>query len=233
MRVAAPNFQTVRLSKGKHRSPEEGVCVIELASMLRGRRFSDREPCVDPAIGAFLWGYHDHLSDELRQNLYGCAAQVLHTRGDDELAARRAEMCRTWARQARSLRPRRLVLLRGVYMHVFATVSAPRERRPRRLRARRGLRRQHGPPRPRLAHLDARLHRHAVSGGLREATERTRDVATPRPGDGVAGRIWIRGCSREGSGVTHSPSPGILPHVELEPLSALLRRLRRGVSHHY
>jgi hypothetical protein len=117
--VAAPNFQTVRLSKGKHRSPEEGVCVIELASMLRGRRFSDREPCVDPAIGAFLWGYHDHLSDELRQNLYGCAAQVLHTRGDDELAARRAAMCRTWARQARSLRPRRLVLLRGVYMHVI------------------------------------------------------------------------------------------------------------------
>lgn len=76
--------------------------------MLAGRKFSDWVPCVDPAIGAFLRGYNDHLSDELRQHLYRYAARVLDTWVDLELAERRAEMCRTWARQAEAIRPRRL-----------------------------------------------------------------------------------------------------------------------------
>jgi hypothetical protein len=116
---AVSTYQTVRLARGKHRSPEDGACVVELASMLKGSRFSDSVYCVDPAIGAFLWGYNDHISDDLRQSLYRCGAQVLDTRGDDELAARCAEMCRTWARQARALRPRQLVVLRGAYLHVI------------------------------------------------------------------------------------------------------------------
>jgi len=76
--------------------------------MLAGRRFSDWVPCVDPAIGAFLRGYNDHLSDELRQDLYRYAARVLDTWVDLELTERRAEMCRTWARQAQAVNPRRL-----------------------------------------------------------------------------------------------------------------------------
>jgi len=36
--------QTIRLSRGKHSSPEEGACVMELASMLAGEPFSDH-PC--------------------------------------------------------------------------------------------------------------------------------------------------------------------------------------------
>lgn len=69
--------------------------MIKLASMLKGRRFSDRLYCVDPAIRGFLWGYHDHVSDELRQrDLYRFAAEVLDTRRDAELTARRAEICR-------------------------------------------------------------------------------------------------------------------------------------------
>lgn len=105
----APSYQTVRLSRGRHRSPQDGACVIELASMLKGRRFSDRLYCVDPAIMGFLWGYHDHLSDELRQrDLYRVAGVVLDTRRDDHLAARRAEMCRVWALQAQVVSRRRL-----------------------------------------------------------------------------------------------------------------------------
>jgi hypothetical protein len=106
---APPSYQTVRLSRGRHRSPEGGACVMELASMLKGRRFSDRVYCVDPAIMAFLWGYHDHISDDLRQkDLYRVAGVVLDTRRDDELTARRAEMCRIWALQAQAVSRRRL-----------------------------------------------------------------------------------------------------------------------------
>lgn len=92
---------------------------MELASMLAGEQFSDSVPCVDPAIGAFLRGYQDHLPDELREDLYRYAAWVLDTHGDDELAVRRAGMCRTWARQVRSSHRRRVVLLRGTHMRVL------------------------------------------------------------------------------------------------------------------
>jgi hypothetical protein len=34
--MSVPNHQTIKLSKGKHTSPEEGACVMELASMLAG-----------------------------------------------------------------------------------------------------------------------------------------------------------------------------------------------------
>jgi len=105
--VAPANYQTVRLSSGKHRSAEDGVCVMELAAMLGGY-FSDHVHCVDPAIKAFLWGYNDHIDDDLRQDLYHYAAAVLNTRRDDELSARRAEMCRIWANQAQSVRRWRL-----------------------------------------------------------------------------------------------------------------------------
>jgi hypothetical protein len=126
---APPTYQTVRLSPGRHRSPEEGACALELASMLKGRPFSDRVYCVDPAIMAFVWGYHDHISDDLRQrDLYRVAALILDTRRDDELAARRAEMCRVWALQARSLR-RRPVLLRGKYLRVLWRLQFERRER--------------------------------------------------------------------------------------------------------
>jgi len=82
---------------------------MELASMLSGSRFSDWLYCVDPAIMAFLWGYHDHISDDLRQaDLYRYAAAVLDTRRTRELSARRAEMCRVWALQAQCVRRSRL-----------------------------------------------------------------------------------------------------------------------------
>jgi hypothetical protein len=57
------NFQTVRLARGRHRSAEDGACVMELASMLAGERFTDRPKSVCPVIAAFLRGYNDALPE--------------------------------------------------------------------------------------------------------------------------------------------------------------------------
>ena len=35
------SYQTIKFSKGKHAYPEEGACVMELASMLAGEPFTD------------------------------------------------------------------------------------------------------------------------------------------------------------------------------------------------
>jgi hypothetical protein len=71
------SHQTVRLAKGRHSSPQHGVCVMELASMLAGEAFSDRPSSVAPSIAAFLRAYNDMIDDERRQDLYAYAARIL------------------------------------------------------------------------------------------------------------------------------------------------------------
>src|SRR5918911_2783052 len=85
MKNRFPSHQTVKLARGKHSSPREGVCIMELASMLAGERFSDRPYCVSPAIGGFLRAYNDFVDDRLRQDLYRLASAVVGTRGTPEV----------------------------------------------------------------------------------------------------------------------------------------------------
>jgi len=87
------SHQTVRLRRGKHASPEKGVCVMELASMLAGEPFSDRPQAVCPVIGAYLRSYNDVVDDERRQDLYRYASEAIGSAGPAALRRRRAERC--------------------------------------------------------------------------------------------------------------------------------------------
>ncbi len=103
--------QTIQLSKGKHTSPDEGACVMELASMLSGEPFSDHPRSVCPVISALLRRYNDTLDDWRRQDLYAYAAKVVGSRGNARLERMRTEYLRTWIadrsprRRQRWLRP--------------------------------------------------------------------------------------------------------------------------------
>src|SRR5947208_7984501 len=74
------SYQTIKLSKGKHLSPDEGACVMELASMLAGERFSDHPRAVCPVIAVVLRGYNDGADDRRRQELYRYASEAVGTR---------------------------------------------------------------------------------------------------------------------------------------------------------
>src|SRR3954451_21654495 len=87
------SHQTVRLRRGKHASPEKGVCVMKLASMLAGEPFSDRPQAVCPVIGAYLRSYNDVVDDERRQDLYRYASEAIGSAGAAALRRRRAERC--------------------------------------------------------------------------------------------------------------------------------------------
>jgi len=91
--MPVPSHQTIRLSRGRHASPDDGACVMELASMLAGEPFSDQPVSVCPVIGAFLRTYNDGVDDERRQDLYPYAALVVGTRGGPELVRRRKRLC--------------------------------------------------------------------------------------------------------------------------------------------
>jgi hypothetical protein len=106
--VAQASHQTIRLSKGKHASPSEGACVMELASMLAGEPFTDRPATVCPVIAGFMRAYNDRVDDERRQDLYRYAAEVVGTRVTPEVEHAREHRCLEWAEAMRRQRPRPL-----------------------------------------------------------------------------------------------------------------------------
>jgi hypothetical protein len=93
-----PTHQTVRLAKGRHPAPALGACVMELASMLAGERFSDRPQTASPVIAAFLRTYNDAIDDDRRQDLYPLAALIVGTARGRNLEKERASRCLEFAR---------------------------------------------------------------------------------------------------------------------------------------
>jgi hypothetical protein len=104
------SYQTIKLSKGKHASPEDGACVMELASMLAGEPFTDHPASVCPVIGSFMRAYNDSVDDSRRQDLYSYASMVVGSRTCADIQRTRAEFLTAWAHQFRRSRwTRRLV----------------------------------------------------------------------------------------------------------------------------
>ncbi len=88
-----PSHQTVNLARGRHQSPDDGACVMELASMLADEPFTDAPATASPIVGAFLRTYNDSVDDGRRQDLYAYAADVVGTRGPKEAERRRSWLC--------------------------------------------------------------------------------------------------------------------------------------------
>jgi hypothetical protein len=109
--VSPVSHQTIKLSKGKHVSPADGACVMELASMLAGETFSDHPASVCPVIGSFLRAYNDSIDERRRQDLYGYAARVVGSRAGISVQRERAERLMAWAIEMRRRRWTRLLLL--------------------------------------------------------------------------------------------------------------------------
>ena len=91
------SYQTIKLSKGKHSSPEDGACVMELASMLAGESFTDHPVSVCPVIGSFLRAYNDSIDDSRRQALYEYASRVVGSRSAQCTQQARADRLAVWA----------------------------------------------------------------------------------------------------------------------------------------
>jgi hypothetical protein len=99
--MTSVTHQTIKLSRGKHRSPDEGACVVELASMLGGEDFSDHPTAVCPVIGALLRAHNDSIDDEHRQDLYAYAAKVVGSRSPGSVQDARAARLSEWDKQVR------------------------------------------------------------------------------------------------------------------------------------
>jgi hypothetical protein len=88
-----------KLEAGRHRSPSDGVCIVELASIIAGESFSDRPRCVCEVLAAFLRNWNDRAGYADRQRLLPYADRLIRTGGDPEATLRRRETCLAWTRE--------------------------------------------------------------------------------------------------------------------------------------
>ena len=86
-----------KLEAGRHRSSADGVCIVELASILAGEDFSDRPSCVCEVLAAFLRNWNDRAGYADRQRLLPYADRLIHTAGDPAATRRRRGICLAWA----------------------------------------------------------------------------------------------------------------------------------------
>ena len=107
-----PTFQTARLTRGKHSSPQHGVCVMELASMLAGEPFTDQPSSVSRLLAAFLRMYNDTVDDRRRQDLYAYASTAVGTACSQVTEHDRVERLLTWTDEMWARRPHRALLRR-------------------------------------------------------------------------------------------------------------------------
>lgn len=89
--------ESLRLEFGAHRSPGDGVCIVELASILAGEEFSDRPECVDEPIAAFLRSWNDRASHVDRQRLRPYAERIVGSRAGPAVTAARRDICLAFA----------------------------------------------------------------------------------------------------------------------------------------
>ena len=91
------NLDSVRLDPGAHRSPRDGVCLMELASLMAEEKFSDRPRCVCAVIAAFLRDWNDRSGHAQRQHLRPYAKRVIGSRSHRSVTHRRRDVCLIWS----------------------------------------------------------------------------------------------------------------------------------------
>jgi len=116
--MGSVTYQTIRLSKGKHRSAEDGACVMELASMLAGEQFTDHPVSACPVVAALLRSYNDAIDDHRRQDLYAYASRVVGSRASLAVERARADRLTAWTHERRP--PRRTRWLMPGRLRAFA-----------------------------------------------------------------------------------------------------------------
>ena len=77
------------LTSGSHVSPDDGVCVMELVSLLGGEPFTDRPGCVSPYLTSYAIGLNDRTTDARRQDLKRFIPLLPGTRDDGKDETRR------------------------------------------------------------------------------------------------------------------------------------------------
>lgn len=76
------DLSSVVLTTGKHKSPDEGLCLLELSALFAGESHTDHPVCVSPVLGEFGRRLNDVLPDGMRQRLIPLVPRMVGTAND-------------------------------------------------------------------------------------------------------------------------------------------------------
>ncbi len=88
--------EIVRLQKGRHRRPGDGVCAMELVAWMAGESHTDHPQSVSPVIAAFSRCFNDALDSAHRRRLALLTARMIGTCGTRQLDLARSQMLWNW-----------------------------------------------------------------------------------------------------------------------------------------
>ena len=84
------DFTSIVLAHGSHKTPEQGMCLLEAVAWIAGEPFSDHPACVDRALAAFGRSFNDRIRDDERQLLKPLIPMLVGTAAGPDLSRRRA-----------------------------------------------------------------------------------------------------------------------------------------------
>jgi hypothetical protein len=91
------DLESVVLKSGAHKSPEDGMCLLEVVSMFAGEDFGDAPACVDPILAQFGRSWNDGMrSDAERAQLKQYIARLPGTNKGSALSQKRGWMALDW-----------------------------------------------------------------------------------------------------------------------------------------
>ena len=76
------------LKEGKHKSLDDGACVMELVSYIAGEPWTDRPKCACPVLTSYAIRYNDRVDDAQRQKLKEVIPLLLNSRNEGLQLAR-------------------------------------------------------------------------------------------------------------------------------------------------
>jgi hypothetical protein len=88
--------EIVRLRRGHHRRPGDGVCTMELVAWMAGEKHSDRPRSASPVLAEFTRSFNDALDATQRQRLGTLAARMVGSRGTPDQERVRGQILWNW-----------------------------------------------------------------------------------------------------------------------------------------
>ncbi|MGB3500186.1 MAG: hypothetical protein WBA44_01065 [Mesorhizobium sp.] len=80
--------RTFDLTPGKHTSPEDGMCAMEVVAFLAGGPHSDHPRCACPIVSGYVRHVNDNMPDDHRQRLLPYLPRLVDSVSEDHEQAR-------------------------------------------------------------------------------------------------------------------------------------------------
>jgi len=87
----------VRLDRGAHESPEQGMCFMEMVAWFAGEKHSDKPDCASNVLGTYGIGLNDRMPDDVRDRLLKPVVPMIAGTFDPANEQPRAKFLAMWS----------------------------------------------------------------------------------------------------------------------------------------